>query len=742
MGVLGCGSRHFKRMPIDVNQLRIRILLLCPLGNCIVFRKLLGNRSRAIDLNSLRVRHRATCMFRSIFSGIGFPPRWSCGPGWTQEPWWGWIHIVSDLFIFGAYFAIPVILLTIARQRRDIPFPRIIYLFAAFILACGSTHLLEAIIFYWPIYRFSAILQVITAVVSVATVFTLFDIIPRALQLKSPRQLEREVARQTVELSQLNERLRQEIAINNSVNKELQENRQLLHIALTAGGSGFFDWDLEQDVVTFDAAQMRLTGLGAPDGKVNQDEFYERVRPDYRQRLKAHVQAVLNGSEDYDFRFPFNLNSGQQIWLAGRGRVIRSPEGRALKFIGINQDVTNQVDREEVLDQVARVASTASEQKSRFVAQVSHEIRTPLTVMLGGLDAILPDLSQGETRELARAVRSQGEMLKILLNDVLDLSKIEAGHLEIAYAKTAIPQVLGAVFSLMNPLATEKGLQLHWRGATQLPDHFLCDAYRLRQILINLISNAIKFTSTGRVEVVAQFQPEANTNGGKLTFEIHDTGIGIAHEKLVTIFNEFEQVGENPTGTGLGLAICKRLIDLMHGDITVQSELHNGSVFAFTLPIEVPEDAKLVEIHDISAANNNSHLAINQDSPRFALKVLAAEDTRGIQLVLKSLLGKMVTEFHLVSNGREAIDAVKRAIDEGTPYQLVLMDIQMPEVNGVDATRALRQQGVKVPIVAITAGAMESERQACLTAGCSGFLAKPIDIVRLREILAEAADQQ
>ncbi|XZE32674.1 ATP-binding protein [Pirellulaceae bacterium SH501] len=676
----------------------------------------------------------------SLLETQGFPARWNCGTVWHQEPWWGWLHIVSDVVIWMCYFTIPLLMIAFARKKGDVPFPSVFALFASFILLCSVTHLIDAMIFYWPVYRLAGLMKFATAVVSFGTVIALFKILPAALLLRGPNEAQREIDDRTVELRKLTAQLQVEADRREKVVQDLRENRELLKLAMTEGDTGFFNWDLKSDLVSMDTAEVALTGLGESENKIFADDFFERIDPDYQDSVREAAKRAVEFGEPYDVRFPFLRPDGRKIWLAGRGCVFKDNRGNPLKFIGLNQDVTAQVERENQLDLEAERARIASEQKSRFIAQVSHEIRTPLAAMLGCIDSLLLTLEKSDTRDMLGIVRSQGELLQVLVNDVLDLSKMEAGRLKYEAKPTRVANVFADVWSLMNPLAQEKGISIRWLAETKIPETIVCDRYRLKQVFVNLIGNAIKFTDRGAVTIVARLESYGR-NQNDLIAEVRDTGCGIPKDKLEVIFEEFEQAGEERSGAGLGLAICRRLVHLMGGTITARSEIGIGSAFTVRIPIgEIDEEALVVMDH--IALENNEESVVREEMQRLPLKVLAAEDTRAIQFVLRRMIGSLVSELAIVSNGRLAVEQVMEAEKGARPYDLVLMDIQMPEVDGIEATRQLRREGFKRPIIALTAGAMESEKQACITAGCTHFLAKPIDLRELRRLMQAISEEK
>lgn len=665
-------------------------------------------------------------------------PAWAADPSWYQDPSWGSIHLASDFAIWAACLAIPLVLLIFVRRRRDLPFLWVLYLFAGFVLAFGLTHLLEATQYYWPASRWLAVLKLATAIVAWGTVAAIFPVLPRILRFRSPEESAQEVVQRTAELSQMAKRLTEEIDAREAMNRELRESREMLQLALTASDTGSFNWDLQSDEVVFDATQSRLTGLGLSGGRLFAREFFDRISEGHREEVTEAVRRSIAENRRYEARFPFVKPDGTQVWMAAHGCVIRDADGHPARLIGLNQDVTETVERETELDETAKTAVSASRHKSRFIAQVSHEIRTPLTAMLGCIDALIPELPEGDVRQTLRTVRSQGEMLRILLNDVLDLSKIEAGKLTIHTEPVSVPSVLASVCSLMEPLAREKGLELHRRVDSLLPKRFDGDPYRLRQVLLNLVGNAIKFTPAGEVTLASWVESDDDEANGWLVMEVRDTGIGIDPESLATVFCEFEQAGEQESGSGLGLAICRRLVSMMGGKVEARSELGSGSVFTVRLPIEDVERCELSNADGIVTESRTETVepGVRQTHP---LRVLVAEDTPAIQFVIRRIVGSAVEELVIVNNGREAIDTVLANEMSEMPFDLVVMDIQMPQVNGIEATRQLRREGFERPIIALTAGTMDEERQECMAAGCSHFLSKPIDVECLHQLFATLA---
>lgn len=368
------------------------------------------------------------------------------------------------------------------------------------------------------------------------------------------------------------------------------------------------------------------------------------------------------------------------------------------------------------LEQARHDAQSANRAKSRFLANMSHEIRTPLNGLLGMINLALQTAQQPDVREELTWARQSAEALRGILNDVLDLSKIEAGKIDITAAPFDLGELLDDCIRLCMPGAAEKGLDLRLQAPAEVRGVFLGDAMRLRQVLTNLLSNAVKFTSSGKVSLTVA----AEATG--IRFEVTDTGIGIPADKLELIFAPFEQADSQITrrfgGTGLGLTISAALVRLMGGDLQVESTPGEGSTFRFTLPLA-----------------RGAMKETPVETPRAAiagLRILVAEDNRVNQLVFERLLKRHGHTVIVAGNGAEAVDRFR---DSG-PFDLVLMDLQMPVLSGPEAVRAIREieaGASRVPVIAVTAHALNGDREACLAGGFDGFLAKP---VQLQELLA------
>jgi signal transduction histidine kinase/CheY-like chemotaxis protein len=392
-------------------------------------------------------------------------------------------------------------------------------------------------------------------------------------------------------------------------------------------------------------------------------------------------------------------------------------------------------------------AEGADRAKSEFLANMSHEIRTPMTAILGFAEV----LAGGETSSSAAISRSEtlatirrnGEHLLEIIGDILDLSKIEAGRMTVEAVACSPAELAREMVNLMLVRAGDKGLSLTLELADSLPATIQTDPTRLRQILLNILGNAIKFTDSGginlRVGMCAAAPLDGPSAGGQLEFVVSDTGIGMTEEQIARLFQPFTQADSSTArrfgGTGLGLAISKRLAGMLGGDVTVASRPHVGSTFRVTIDAR-PPDAAVLAGNGPAASSATPVAGTRADDLRLDCRVLLAEDGPDNQRLICFVLSKAGADVTIVDNGEAAVRAVLGARDAGKPFDIVLIDIQMPLVDGYEATARLRAAGYTLPIVALTAHASNSDRDCCLAAGCDDYATKPIDRRALLRIVA------
>ncbi len=595
--------------------------------------------------------------------------------------------------------------------------------------------------------------------------------------------LEALVRQRTKELVQTNEELWEEVTHRQQVESALRESREMLQLVMDNIPQRIFWKDRNSVYMGCNQRFAEDGGLGSPydiSDKTDHDLVWTREEA---EAYRVDDRRVMEENKaEFHIIEPQRRPDGSEAWLDTSKIPLHDEQGRVIGILGMYEDITERREAEaqleesaaalrrandelnaqkkrlmlqqrlletanEALQDASEQAQAANRAKSEFLANMSHEIRTPMTAIMGFAEALLnEDLADGERTDAARTIHRNGEHLLKILNDILDLSKIEAGRMEIETLACCPARILGDVRTLMQVRAESKGLELRLEFDGPLPNQIHTDPTRLRQILINLLGNAIKFTHEGEVRLTVRAERIA-PGETSLVMEVADTGIGMSAAQMAALFRPFTQADSSTTrrfgGTGLGLTISRRLANMLGGDITVRSEPGKGSCFVL--------DVATGDLSEATYADDPERLMsqpppLTQARPahdtKLGCRILLAEDSPDNQRLLSFVLRRAGARVTIVPNGQAAVDAIcggSGGDDEadvmGGLYDIVLMDMQMPIMDGYEATRQLRQRGYRGPILALTAHAMQHDRARCLAAGCDEYASKPIDPRELPQLI-------
>ncbi len=621
-----------------------------------------------------------------------------------------WLHVVSDSLIALAYYFISIALVYFVRQRHDLPFNRIFLLFGAFIVACGTTHIMEVWTLWHPTYWLSGSLKAITAFVSLQTVAELVPLVPQALALPSPAQLEatnHELEHEIAERKQTEEALRQ------SEERYLAILEEQTELIVRFWSDGTFTFVNEAYCRYFSLTRQEIIGTRY------QPIIFEADREQVAQLVNSI--NLENPTVTIENRV---VVAGEVRWTQWSNRALFDQQGRLVEIQAVGRDISDRKRTEMELQQAKEAAEAANRAKSTFLTNMSHELRTPLNAILGFSQLMSSSSSlSSEQLENLSIIRRNGNHLLTLINQVLDLSKIEAQCMTLNEKNFDLFCLLEDLEDMFSLKAKGKGLQLLFESTPDVPQYVRADEVKLRQVLINLLSNAIKFTKLGRVTLRVRSAHSIAVEGAKvpktrLGFAVEDTGVGIAAEELDNLFEAFVQTSSGQQaqeGTGLGAVISRQFVRMMGSEITVESSLGRGTTFKFDIEVGV------VESQDIESPQPTRRvIALEPNQPRYRL--LIVDDKQDNRQLLMKLLNPLGFELQEAGDGREALESW-----ENWEPHLIWMDMRLPVMDGYEATKQIKgtTKGQATIVIALSTSTLKEESAVALAVGCHDFIRKP-----------------
>lgn len=597
--------------------------------------------------------------------------------------------------------------------------------------------------FFFPLYKVPPMPPELTFVANSAALFGIFVCIKS--MIKSEHDLSLEFSERYKELIRTEEELK---------NREMQ-----LREAQTIGQIGSWDWNIRADRISWSDELFRIFDISKDSFDPSFKGYLSRLNPELREKILKMINHSIETGEDYIFENKITTQHGIR-YIFSRGRVVKDSQGSVYKLVGTSQDITERklieaqltdarlsLERrvEERTLQLAQsfkrekiakeIAESASQAKMQFLANMSHEIRTPMNSILGFSELLAAQETNPLSHDYIHRIRSNGKQLLRLIDDILDLSKFEAGQVPIHKSPINLKLLIDETVNSFLPSLSKKGLDLNITYHGDAIPNVLTDSHRISQVLNNLLSNSIKFSEKGviAIKVTANNLPQNRIN---FIFEIVDNGIGISAHHQKNLFQSFSQ-GDNSIsrkfgGSGLGLALSKRIIQAMGGELTLkESGLDRGSHFVFEIPLYIAlETQSDVRTNDSQAEEPETH-QIEHSTDFRNRKILLVEDSPDNAALICHYLNALELEIDIATEGLQAVTYTQKR-----NYDCILMDIQMPGVDGLEATRMIRKQGYKYPIVALTAHALPAEAAKSIHAGCNLHLTKPITRAKLIEALA------
>jgi PAS domain S-box-containing protein len=495
-----------------------------------------------------------------------------------------------------------------------------------------------------------------------------------------------------------------------------------------------WDWDLVTQTVSWNSGIRTTFRYRAEEVGPLAAWHYEHLHPEDRERVEQSLQAAIGGGgEKWAAEYRFRCGDGSYAYVLDRGYVMRDDSGRAVRMVGAMMDITARKQVEKALQEAIEAAEASNRAKSEFLANMSHEIRTPMNGVLGMTDLLLDTALDCEQREYAGMARASAESLLTIINDILDFSKIEAGKFELEDLEFKLRGTIEPTLKTLALRAHQKGLELNCLIESGVPDALTGDPSRLRQVLINLFGNSLKFTERGEINLRVQLEV-AKEDSICLHFSVEDTGIGINPDQQARIFEAFTQVDGSTArrfgGTGLGLTICRQLIELMGGHIWVESSPGQGSVFHFTAKFGVPQVAE-------------PPIPLEKNQLK-GMRVLVVDDNLTNRRILDSLLADWGMKPTLANNGEQALGILTQALTTEMPFPLVLTDGNMPEMDGFQLAEEIRRNPdlSGATIMMLTSGGQHGDAARCRELGVAAYLTKPVGQAELLDAVLQVAGQR
>lgn len=524
----------------------------------------------------------------------------------------------------------------------------------------------------------------------------------------------------------------------------MKESEERMRLAIRGSNDGIFDWNFKTHEIYWSPQYKAILGYDENEIHASEEEFRRLIHPEDIDSYWEAFNNYINGRlSEFSCIFRMEGKSEKPVWIHARGKALFDEEGQPIRFIGAHTDISYIKEHERMLKEERDRAAAASRAKGEFLAHMSHEIRTPLTAVSGIAEILSQsDAVEDSHKKLVDTLKTSTESLKELITDILDFSKIESGEVELHNQKFLLGELLEQVETMMSVKASEKLLDFSFRYKDVADTVFTGDKLRLRQILINLIGNAVKFTEKGYIQITAKVEPVGDAH--ILRVDVRDSGIGIAESSLPHIFEKFRQADSSVSrrygGTGLGLSISKSLAEIMGGTIKVESQTGQGSTFSLILPfIEnvMESGVNMSEVVRMQKLNDKLKAVIGGKK-----HILMAEDYEGNIVVLSYILNSLDCSYDVAKTGLEAVQLWK-----SKHYDMVLMDVQMPEMDGLTATRIIRnvedeQSLERTPIVGLTAHALVADKQKCIDSGMDDYLSKPIVEADLKAAILRALEKK